>query len=405
MTTQETPKTVITREQFNKLVEQAVEEKLAKIPHPGGKNIALGADEDDAERFAKRFAGGLEVEKGQAGFRGMREFLRTVATSPGDERLTSAAKAMTIGDPEAGGYLVPTEYAGQMIGMAIESGRIFPLCQSTPMKSNALKTPVAVSLDESSGEVFGGVKFAWVAEEGTKPEKEFKLIEIALEARVAAALCKSSNQLLEDSTPRAEEVIREIFSKSFAWMLDDVVVNGTGVGQPLGILSAPCLYTVAKESGQSAKTIVWKNIQKMFARLWPGSKESSALRWLINDECVEQILDLNQPVGTGGSSVIVAAGEGVRPVPSKLLGIPIVWTSHASALGAAGDVILADLSKYLVGVRKALTAAASVHKYFDTNHTLFRFEGRLDGMPIIPSTIKTRTNFETSPFITLAVRA
>jgi HK97 family phage major capsid protein len=377
--------------------------KLERTPGPNDKNIAPGAFME--EDFGMGFASDEEIPKGASGFRGMVDFLRTAAVSPGDTRLVPAAKAQTIGDPEAGGYLVPPEYSGRLISLAVESGKIFPLCQSTPMKSNDIHVPVAASLDKSSGELYGGVKFAWVAEEGTKPEKEFKLKSIALSANTAAALCKASNQLLEDSTPRAEDVIKEIFSKSWAWMLDDVVVSGIGAGQPLGILNAPCLYTVAKESGQSAGTIVWKNVQKMFTRLWAESRDSKSLRWLINPEATEQILDLNQPIGTGGSSVIMAAGEGVRPIPPKLLGIPIIWTSHASALGTKGDIILADMNMYLIGIRRTLTAAASIHKYFDTNHTLLRFEGRLDGQPIIPSTIKTRTNFETSPFITLAARA
>ncbi len=382
---------------------------LSKTPlsDGSGKGRALLEAELDnlgSREVAKVFSEEEVVSKGESGFRGLREFLFIVAKSPGDERLVSAAKAMTIGDPEAGGYLVPTEYSTRLISLAIEAGRIFPLCQSDPMKSNEVKSPVAVSMDESSGLLFGGVKFGWVDEEGTKQEKDFKLQQIDLKAHVCAALCKASNQLLEDSSPRAEEVIRNIFGKSYAWTLDDAVMNGTGAGQPLGIIKAPCRYAVAKEQGQASATINWTNVKKMFARLWPGSKESQSLRWLINDEAVEQVLSLNEPIGTGGSSVIMASGDGIRPIPKTLLGIPIIWTSHASALGTEGDIVLADLGMYLVGIRRALTAAVSIHKYFSTNHSLFRFEGRLDGQPVIPTTIKTRTNFETSPFVTLATR-
>ena len=127
-------------------------------------------------------------------------------------------------------------------------------------------------------------------------------------------------------------------------MLDNIVLNGSGAGQPLGILNSSCLYTVAKEGSQTAGTILWKNVQKMFTRLWSASRDSKSLRWFINPEATEQILDLNQVIGSGGSSVIMAAGEGVRPIPKTLLGIPIVWTSQASALGAVGDIILADMN-------------------------------------------------------------
>ena len=273
----------LTKEKFDALVDERLAaaiipllKKLGQMPHAekGLRNLAPGAAPDDEVKGS--FLEDREVPKGTSGFHGLRDFLFTIAKSPGDERLVSAAKAMTTGDPEAGGYLVPPEYSARLISLAIEAGHIFPLCQSTPMKSNELRAPVAVSIDESSGELYGGVKFSWVDEGAEKPEKDFKLKEVGLQAHVLAALCKSANQLLEDSSPRIESVIQEAFSKSYAWTLDDVVINGTGAGMPRGShRGAPCTYTVPKESGQAAGTIVWKNIQKMFARLWPGSKESS----------------------------------------------------------------------------------------------------------------------------------
>lgn len=403
------PPVELTVEELKSAIKDVVEERIADEIRKLGRSPGVPSNPDvllipNSARQTAFLDENEQVPKGPSGFRGVREFLWVVAHSPGDGRLIPAGKAQTIGDPEAGGYLAPPEYTGRLITMGIEKGRIFPLCQIVPMKSNEQKTPVAASLDESSGLLYGGVKFAWVDEEGTKPEKEFKLQEITLRARTLAALCKSSNQLLEDSSPRAEQVINDIFSRSWAWSLDDVVLNGTGVGQPRGIIGAPCTYVQAKESGQSSATLVWPNIKKMYSHLWEDSHESAALRWLINPEGIEQILSLNQPVGTAGSSMIIASGEGVRPVPKTLLGIPIIWTSHCSALGAKGDVVLADLLNFVVGLRKGLSVAVSIHKYFETNHSLFRFEGRGDGQPIPASTIKTRTNFEVSPFVTLAAR-
>ena len=190
-------------------------------------------------------------------------------------------------------------------------------------------------------------------------------------------------------------------------MMDNCILRASGAGQPLGILAAgnTALYSVAKESGQTAATIVWDNIKKMYGRLWEESRESKSLRWVINPEATEQILSMVQVAGTAGSSVIVASGTAdIRSRPKTLLDVPILWSSHASALGSAGDISLIDFDQYLVGTRVPLSVKVSIHRYFEKNQTLFLGEWRGDAQPICPSTIKTRSNFECSPYVSLAKR-
>jgi len=373
--------------------------KLSRTPRPGEGNKILNPESflDDKG----------QVEKGASGFRGLREFCFTIATNKGDSRLENliASKALTEGDPESAGILVPIEYQDQLIKLAIEKGKIFPLCSMTDMKTAECKVPVAASLDESSGQLYGGIEFAWIDEGAEKTEKDFKLQRVGLKAKKCVALCKASNELLEDSSPKAEAVLRDLFSDAFKNLMDNIVIQGTGAGQPQGILSAPCLYTVAKESGQAANTIVWNNIKKLMSRIYPDGRDFSY--WIINDSCLDQIWNLSVPIGTGGSTVMIASGQGadIKPVPATLMSRPIIWCSHGSALGTKGDIILADLRQYLIGIRKALTIDVSIHVYFKTNYALFRIEARLDGQPVLPSTMKTRTNFEVSPFVTLATRS
>ena len=396
---------------FDALVDRQVKRRIAeRTPGPGGSklfNPEYHGDDDPAHKaaaFMEAFETD-EVEKGPSGFKGMREFLRCVALAPGDERLVPASKALSEQDPEAGGYLVPNEYLGRLLLGAVEQSRFMGLVQTIPMKSLTIEAPVAASMDESSGAVYGGVSFTWTDELAEKAIKDFKLLKVKLLAKVAAAIARSSNQLLEDSSPRAEDVINQIFTSAFGWTVDNVILNGLGAGSPLGIIGAPGTYVLAKEGSQVAKTINWTNVRKMYSRLWPVSKDSAALRWVINDEAVEQVLSLSLPVGTGGSAVFMGDGSAVRPMPKTLLGIPIIWSQFASALGAKGDIGLYDFDKYILGIRKALSVAVSQHLYFLTNETAFRFEARLDGQPILPAVIKSRTSWETSPFVVLAERA
>lgn len=345
-----------------------------------------------------------EVAVGPSGFRGLRDFCRVVAHNKNDSRIIKVEKSLESGDPESAGALIPIEYSNVIIKLAIEKGKIFPLCRMTKMTHAEQKIPTALSLDESAGKLYGGIEFLWVDEKGDKTEKDFKLQRINLRANTCAALCRASNQLLEDSSPKCEAVLRDLFSDAFKNFMDNEIVNATGAGRGLGILAAPCLYSVAKESGQAANSIVWKNITKMMMRMYPDGKDACV--WLIGDDCLDEIWNLQIPIGTGGSSVMLASGQGgdIKPRPQTLMSRPIIWNSHGSALGSKGDIMLCDLNQMLIGIKKQLTIDVSIHVHFKTNQSLFRIESRLDFSPIWPSTMKTRTNFEVAPFVTLAAR-
>jgi HK97 family phage major capsid protein len=73
-----------------------------------------------------------------------------------------------------------------------------------------------------------------------------------------------------------------------------------------------------------------------------------------------------------------------------LFGKPILYSEYCSALGDAGDLILADLSEYAI-FRKPLDAAQSVHVYFSTVEQAFRFMIRIDGSPLWNSAIPRLT--------------
>lgn len=369
-------------------------------PEANPKNITEGYSEAD-DLFGEN-----EIPVGPSGFKGLMDFCRTVAHNKSDSRLVkdTAERGLESGDPESAGVLVPVEYSTQIIKLAIEKGKIFPLCTMVKMKTAEEKIPVAASLDESAGKLYGGIEFLWVDETKDKTEKIFKMQRVNLRANTAAALCKASNSLLEDSSPKADRVIRDLFSDAFKNFMDNEIVNGTGAGRGLGILRAPCLYTVAKETGQAATTINFRNVTKMMMRMYPDGKDHCV--WLINDECLDQVWNMSQVVGTGGSNVMIANGtaENIRPKPVTLLSRPIIWNSHGTTLGQAGDIILADLRQMLIGMRKQLTIDVSIHVHFISNQTLYRIEARLDYQPILPSTMRTRTNFEVAPFVTLAKR-
>ncbi len=91
---------------------------------------------------------------------------------------------------------------------------------------------------------------------------------------------------------------------------------------------------------------------------------------------------------------------------ATLLGRPIIPTEFNSALGEKGDIVLMDLSQYLMIQKGGVKQDTSIHARFINDETTFRFVVRMDGQPIWDAPLTPFKGSDTlSPFVTLAERA
>jgi len=199
-------------------------------------------------------------------------------------------------------------------------------------------------------------------------------------------------------------VIQQAFAEEFAWLLDDAILNGTGAGQPLGIMQSPALVSVAIETGQATDTVVWQNVSKMWSRLWSRSKSNAV--WLINQDIEPQLYSMSLAVGTGGVPVYMPAGGASGAPYGTLFGRPVLEVEQTATLGGVGDIVLADLSQYLMIEKGGVESASSIHVKFETDQTTFRFVMRVDGQPAWNAALTPATGSGNtlSPFVTLATR-
>lgn len=378
-------------------VGKVIDNKLKEAIKPLDKKVVVGEDEDKKNPWSC-----------------MAEFAKAVAVAEKsrgatiDKRLlkVEVKTSLSEGDSEQGGYLVPTEFKNELLKVAVEKADIIGRCRKVPMATNSIQFPYLSGFDRSGGLIHGGVEFVWLDEEAVKTEKKPKFGKIELRLKECAAICKVSNSLLEDSVVSIEPILRDAFTDALAFQLDYVFINGSGAGQPLGLLVMPCLVTVAKETGQVAATIVFENIVKMYARLW----RKGAGVWFANHDIFPQLATMSLAVGTGGVPVYLPAnGASGRPYDT-LMGLPIVWSEQMQTLGTVGDIALCDWSQYLVGQKAGAGAGlkfdTSIHLYFNYDQTAFRFTFRVDGQPWWPSALTPRHSAQTlSPFICLDTRS
>jgi len=209
---------------------------------------------------------------------------------------------------------------------------------------------------------------------------------------------------LADSTA-LNQVIRSAFVDEINFRIDDAIINGTGAGQPLGILTSGGTVSVAKESGQAASTIMTENIVKMYSRRL-GPKKNFV--WLINQNIEPQLFTLHLDVGTGGIPVYMPAG-GLSGQPfDTLFGLRVIPIEQCQTLGTEGDIILANFPDgYILGEKGGIQTDVSIHVKFDYDESVFRFVVRIDGQPVRASALtpfKGGAGSTQAHFVTLADR-
>jgi HK97 family phage major capsid protein len=235
----------------------------------------------------------------------------------------------------------------------------------------------------------------------------FKNSEI--KAARLTALVPVTEESLEDAAGLGAWMQMEAGEK-MGFKVTDGILNGNGVGMPLGIMNAPCLVTVSKQGSQAADTLLAENVLKMFSRM-PARNRANAV-WIMNQD-LEPLLPglfvaIKNVAGTenvGGMPVYVPPGGLTGSQYGTLLGRPIVLTEAAAAVGDLGDIVLADLRQYMAIVKGGIRSDQSMHFWFDQNIRAFRFVLRMGGMPWLSAAIARKNGSNTlSHFVTLEAR-
>jgi HK97 family phage major capsid protein len=368
----------------------------------------------EAVRSVIRVGADREAERPFTSF-GDQLFAVRAAASPGaapDKRLLRihemrAASGMGEAVPSDGGFLVQTDFMNTIIGRIFDqtTGVIASRVQGIPIGPNAngIKQNAVDETSRANGSRWGGVQTYWAAEAdtvaGTKPK--FRPLQMDLEKLFA--IWYLTEELSQDSVA-AGAVAEQAFSEELQFKFEDGVINGTGVGQMLGILQSGALQTVAIEATQTianSPQFIATNTAKMLSSFL-GSRQRAT--WLANIEILPTLVTAT----LGGTNIpVYLPGGNIANAPfGTLHGIPVFFVEYASAQGTVGDIILTDLGWYLTITKGAPRFAMSMHVRFLNDENAFRVTWRVNGQPIPKSPITPHKGTTTrSPFVALAARS
>lgn len=315
-----------------------------------------------------------------------------------DPRLQKLASGANESINSEGGFLVDTDTSAELMQRAYTVGTLARKCYQIPISANANGTKIN-GVDETSranGSRYGGIQSYWAAEAQTATATQPKFRRIELNLKKLFALAYATEEQLADG-PQLQSFINTAMPSEIAFKLDDAILNGTGAGQPLGILTSGAYVSQAAEGSQTATTFNAANVSKMFGRMWAGSMPKA--EWYMNQDVWQQL-----PQMTLSNMPIYAPNFTVSPY-GTLFGKPINIIEQAQTLGTLGDVALMDLSQYALATKGGINSAVSMHVRFLYDESVFKFTLRVDGQPMWNAPLTPFKGSATqSPFIFLAAR-
>lgn len=356
----------------------------ARMMVPSGENVQVNLDEGDQkfENIGKYFMA-----------------VKHAALYPGraDPRLRGLwvrdATGMSEGVPAEGGYLLPSEGSSTIMERMYAIGEILKRVMRDPVSGNSMTYN---AIDESSrvaGSRWGGVRGYWIAEAGSIPTSKPTFRPIELKLKKVAALCYATDEQLEDTANLASWLSR-IVPEELRFQVEDAIIEGDGLGKPLGIMNSPCLVAVTRDT---ASHIYAADIMNMWARRWIGVKDYV---WLVSPDAEAQLPQMT----IGDMPVYLPPGGFTGALYGTMLGCPVIPVEYCQALNTSGDIILASLSQYQTIDKDGagVASASSIHVAFTTDETAFRFTYRIDGEPTWDSALTPLHGSSTvSPFVVL----
>jgi HK97 family phage major capsid protein len=262
----------------------------------------------------------MRAASGRGASNTLGQCLQTVARASqdpsGDYRLVRVPHGLSESDPTAGGFLLPTEFVGELQQSIYGEAVIAPLCRTIDLDkftSAGAKLPAVDEQSRADGSRWGGSISSWLAEADQGPRSLPRWRDVTLKPNKLVSLITVSAELLADGR-LLEEHLRTAVTAEFSFQLDRAILRGSGHGTPAGILSSPGLITADTTAAQTAATLSAANINSMWGRLPAPSRRRAT--WLLNEDSLGQ-LDAGNGTSSGVSftGIYAPAGTSADDMP------------------------------------------------------------------------------------------
>jgi HK97 family phage major capsid protein len=296
----------------------------------------------------------------------------------------SQAKDLREGATTAGGYLVPNQETGEVLNLVNNFSAIKGLCRTVPMHSRQITFPT----------VAGGLTAYWVpeatdsaahglgdgAQHGEKPRSEPTFGQLALSAHVLAVKVVVSNQLLDDSDPGVDAVLRNLFAETIGQAFDVACLRGAGAAtDPITGLAGK----VSTNSLAAGSSFGFDELAKLIFAVYENAPHAASVPVIGHPKAEKVLMTLKDD---HGDYIYRQPGQPRAENQDR----PLVWgepfvrdPNILTNLGTGSDqtrLFAGDFAgSALVGLRQGLVVKTNpwAEPYFSYNQTAFLAEVRM----------------------------
>lgn len=261
-----------------------------------------------------------------------------------------------------GGYLVPEEYDSRLI-QKLEDGNIMRTLGHVITTSGEHKINIAATKPAA----------AWIEEGGALTFGDATFDQILLDAHKLHVAIKVTEELLYDNAFGLENYIIDEFGKALANAEEDAFLNGSGVGQPLGLFAETGGGTVAK----TVTTLTADDIINLIYSLKRAYRKEAS--FIVNDQTIATIRTFKDNNGAYMWQPSYQSDE-----PDKLLGYPV----RTSQFAPVDAIAFGDYSYYNIGDRGTRSFKQLTELFAGNGMIGYVAKERVDGKLILPEAVQ-----------------
>lgn len=180
-----------------------------------------------------------------------------------------------------------------------------------------------------------GTTVGWVAENAALPTGDMTFDGVTLAPKHAGGITEQSRQLIMQSSPDIEQLVRDDLSFMLAQAIDSALIKGGGTNEPVGVLSTSGIQTA------SLSTLSWQNVLAMLQKL--DIVNASAANIVASTKAKAKLAGTLKAAGIAG---YILEGGKVGDLPAYFSN----QVAEKTGTPNTGRVIAGDWSQVMLGI-------------------------------------------------------
>ena len=281
--------------------------------------------------------------------------------------------ALQVGTNSEGGYLVPDEFERQLID-GLNEENVLRTIATVIRTAGDRKIPVVASHGTAS----------IIAEEGAYSESDDAFTQIVLGAYKIGTMMKVSEELMADSAFDLQSYIAAEFGRRCGAAEENYFINGTGSGQPTGLLATTGGAGAGATAANAAKLVPEDIFDLFYSVKAPYRRNGS---FLMADSTVKELRKMKTGAGDYIWQPALTAGA-----PDTLMNRPVYTSAYMPTVATGVKAVLfGDFNYFWIADRGAWTFRRLNELYAANGQVGFQGYERVDGKVVLSEAIKVLT--------------